>query len=43
LIVDIAENAFAAAFRDYRFPPVTAAEYAQLNMGKRCILFSPFK
>ncbi|MCF7970772.1 MAG: AmmeMemoRadiSam system protein A [Methylococcaceae bacterium] len=32
LIVDIAENAFAAAFRDYRFPPVTAAEYAQLEI-----------
>lgn len=32
LIVDIAENAFAAAFRDPRFPPVTAAEYAQLDI-----------
>ena len=32
LIVDIAENAFSAAFRDYRFPPVTEAEYAQLEI-----------
>jgi len=32
LIVDIADNAFAAAFRDYRFPPVTESEYAQLEI-----------
>ena len=32
LIVDIADNAFAAAFRDYRFPPVTAVEYTQLEI-----------
>ncbi len=32
LIVDIAENAFAAAFRDHRFPPVSAAEQAQLEI-----------
>lgn len=30
LVVDIAENAFAAAFRDPRFPPLTASEYPQL-------------
>jgi len=32
LIVDIAENSFAAAFRDPRFPPVIEAEYAQLEI-----------
>ena len=32
LIVDVAENAFAAAFRDPRFPPLTAAEYADLEV-----------
>lgn len=32
LIVDVAENAFAAAFRDPRFPPVTTAEYSQLEI-----------
>ena len=30
LVQDIAENAFAAAFRDPRFPPLTAAEFADL-------------
>ena len=30
LAEDIAENAFAAAFRDHRFPPVTADEFDQL-------------
>lgn len=32
LVEDIAENAFAAAFRDPRFPPVTEHEYADLDM-----------
>jgi len=32
LIVDVAENAFAAAFRDPRFPPVSTAEYEQLEI-----------
>lgn len=30
LIVDVAENAFAAAFRDPRFPPLTQVEFPQL-------------
>jgi AmmeMemoRadiSam system protein A len=30
LAEDIAENAFAAAFRDYRFPPLAADEFEQL-------------
>jgi len=32
LAEDIAENAFAAAFRDYRFPPLTADEFEQLEI-----------
>lgn len=32
LIQDIAENAFAAAFRDPRFPPLTEAEFADLDL-----------
>ncbi|MDH3948579.1 MAG: AmmeMemoRadiSam system protein A [Gammaproteobacteria bacterium] len=31
LIEDVAKNAFAAAFKDSRFPPLTEAEYAQLE------------
>ncbi len=31
LVEDVAENAFAAAFRDPRFPPVTDAEYPRLD------------
>ena len=31
LIKDVAENAFAAAFEDPRFPSLTEAEYAQLE------------
>jgi len=32
LIVDIADNAFSAAFRDHRFPQVSEVEYAQLEI-----------
>lgn len=32
LIVDIAENAFLAAFNDYRFPPVSEDEYSFLDI-----------
>ena len=32
LVQDIAENAFAAAFRDPRFPPLSAAEFADLDL-----------
>ena len=32
LVVDIAENAFAAAFKDPRFPPLSSAEYPQLEI-----------
>lgn len=32
LVMDIAENAYAAAFRDPRFPPVSAKEYALLDL-----------
>lgn len=32
LVQDIAENAFAAAFRDPRFPPLTAAEFVDLDV-----------
>ena len=32
LIVDVAENAYAAAFRDPRFPPVAARELAALEL-----------
>jgi AmmeMemoRadiSam system protein A len=32
LVVDVAENAFAAAFRDPRFPPLTQAELSDLDM-----------
>lgn len=31
LVEDVAENAFAAAFRDPRFPPVTEQEFEQLD------------
>ncbi len=33
LVKDVAENAFAAAFRDPRFPPVTARELEGLHIG----------
>lgn len=32
LIVDVAENAYAAAFRDPRFPPLIAAEEGDLDL-----------
>ena len=32
LVEDIAENAFAAAFRDRRFPPLTQAELSDLQL-----------
>lgn len=32
LVVDVAENAFAAGFRDRRFPPLKATELAQLSV-----------
>ncbi|WP_428357046.1 AmmeMemoRadiSam system protein A [Methyloprofundus sp.] len=32
LVVDIAENAFAAAFKDPRFAPLTASEYPRLDI-----------
>jgi AmmeMemoRadiSam system protein A len=32
LAEDIAENAFAAAFRDHRFPPLAADEFGQLEI-----------
>lgn len=32
LVKDVAENAFAAAFRDPRFPPVTARELERLHI-----------
>jgi AmmeMemoRadiSam system protein A len=32
LVVDIAKNAYLAAFRDYRFPPVSEAEYPKLEI-----------
>ena len=32
LVIDITENAFAAAFRDTRFPPLKATEYEQLEI-----------
>lgn len=32
LVQDIVENAFAAAFRDPRFPPLTEAEFADLDI-----------
>jgi AmmeMemoRadiSam system protein A len=32
LVVDVAENAFGAAFRDPRFPPLAAAELAGLEV-----------
>lgn len=32
LVVDVAENAFLAAFNDYRFPPVCAEEYSLLDI-----------
>jgi len=31
LVIDVAENAFAAAFRDPRFAPLTAAEFPDLE------------
>jgi AmmeMemoRadiSam system protein A len=32
LVVDVAHNAFAAAFRDLRFPPVDENEFARLEL-----------
>jgi AmmeMemoRadiSam system protein A len=32
LVLDVAENAFAAAFRDPRFPPLTKSELADLSI-----------
>jgi AmmeMemoRadiSam system protein A len=32
VVVDVAENAFAAAFRDPRFPALTAAEWPQVEV-----------
>ena len=32
LVVDVAKNAFLAAFRDPRFPPVSAVEYPKLEI-----------
>jgi AmmeMemoRadiSam system protein A len=32
LVLDVAENAFAAAFRDPRFPPLTQAELADVDI-----------
>jgi uncharacterized protein len=32
LVEDVAENAFSAAFRDPRFPPLTAGEYPGLEL-----------
>jgi uncharacterized protein len=32
LVVDVAHNAFAAAFEDPRFPPLRAAEYPELTL-----------
>lgn len=32
LVVDVAKNAFLAAFRDYRFPSVSEAEYPRLEI-----------
>ncbi len=32
LVADVAENAFSAAFRDPRFPPVTAGEFDALEI-----------
>ncbi len=32
LVLDVAENAFAAAFRDPRFPPVQASEFDDLEI-----------
>lgn len=32
LVVDLAENAFAAAFEDPRFPPLTSKEYGDIEI-----------
>ncbi len=32
LIVDVAQNAFSAAFMDFRFPPVSEAEWEELEI-----------
>jgi len=32
LVVDVAENAWAAAFRDPRFPPLAQTEFAQIEL-----------
>jgi hypothetical protein len=32
VVVDVAENAFAAAFRDPRFPPLTADEWPEVSV-----------
>jgi len=41
LVSDVAGNAFAAAFRDSRFPPLTAAELAPLDV--RISVLSPLE
>ncbi len=41
LIVDVAENAFAAAFRDPRFQAVIEEDFAQLNALEVSILSAP--
>lgn len=32
MVIDVSENAFAAAFRDRRFPPLAASELADLDL-----------
>jgi MEMO1 family protein len=41
LIVDVAENAFAAAFRDPRFPPLTESDRGNLNALEVSVLSAP--
>jgi MEMO1 family protein len=41
LIVDVAENAFAAAFRDPRFPPLNEADRRDLNALEISVLSAP--
>jgi AmmeMemoRadiSam system protein B/AmmeMemoRadiSam system protein A len=41
LVVDVADNAFAAAFRDPRFPPLNAEEFAQINALEVSVLSAP--
>jgi len=33
LVVDVAHNAFSAGFRDPRFPPISAEEFAELSVS----------